>query len=111
VVGIDVSVTSPEHTERLKQKYNLRNLETRQVQIEDVNELERQFDHIICTGVLHHLADPDAGLRALRSVLKPDGAMYLMIVEQVKDAAPHARDFFQQLWRYDQVVFDTSPSD
>jgi hypothetical protein len=21
-----------------------------------------------------------------------------------------ARDFFQQLWRYDQVVFDTSPA-
>jgi len=37
------------------------------------------FDQIICTGVLHHLADPDAGLRALRSVLKPDGAMNLMV--------------------------------
>ena len=37
------------------------------------------FDQIVCTGVLHHLADPDAGLRALRSVLKPDGAMHLMV--------------------------------
>jgi len=79
VVAIDVSVTSLEHTERLKEKYNLTNLETRQVQIENVNELDQRFDHIICTGVLHHLADPDAGLRALRSVLKPDGAMYLMV--------------------------------
>jgi SAM-dependent methyltransferase len=79
VVGIDVSVTSLEHTERLKEKYNLTNLETRQVQIENVNELDQRFDHIICTGVLHHLADPDAGLRALRSALKPDGAMYLMV--------------------------------
>jgi SAM-dependent methyltransferase len=79
VVGIDVSVTSLEHTERLKQKYNLTNLETRQVQIERVKELGQHFDHIICTGVLHHLAEPDAGLRALRSVLKPDGAMYLMV--------------------------------
>jgi len=33
----------------------------------------------VCTGVLHHLPDPDAGLRALRSVLKPDGAMHLMV--------------------------------
>jgi len=79
VVGIDVSVTSLEHTQRLKQQYNLTNLETRQVQIENVNELDQRFDQIICTGVLHHLADPDAGLRALRSVLKPDGAMYLMV--------------------------------
>jgi 2-polyprenyl-3-methyl-5-hydroxy-6-metoxy-1,4-benzoquinol methylase len=29
--------------------------------------------------VLHHLADPDAGLRALRSVLKPEGAIDLMV--------------------------------
>ncbi len=33
----------------------------------------------MCTGVLHHLADPDAGLKALRDVLKPDGAMHLMV--------------------------------
>ena len=38
------------------------------------------FDQIICTGVLHHLAEPDAGLSALRGVLNPDGgAMHLMV--------------------------------
>ena len=35
--------------------------------------MAQRFDLIVCTGVLHHLADPAAGLRALRSVLKPDG--------------------------------------
>ena len=79
VVGVDLSTTSLEHTNKLKQKYNLENLETRQLAIESVNELERKFDFIVCTGVLHHLADTEAGLRALASVLKPDGAMYLMI--------------------------------
>jgi hypothetical protein len=44
-----------------------------------VLKLGRRFDLIVCTGVLHHLADPDEGLRALRSVLKPDGAIYLMV--------------------------------
>src|ERR1051325_5277698 len=43
VVGVDVSTTSLEHTERLKQKHNLTNLETRQVQIENVNELDQRF--------------------------------------------------------------------
>ncbi|HET6974157.1 MAG TPA: class I SAM-dependent methyltransferase [Pyrinomonadaceae bacterium] len=79
VTGIDVSVTSLEHTNSLKQKYDLSNLEARQLEIERAADLDQQFDLIICTGVLHHLADPDAGLRALRSVLKPDGAMYLMV--------------------------------
>ena len=79
VTGIDVSATSLDHTERLKQKYNLTNLETRRMPIENVAELGRCFDLIVCTGVLHHLADPDEGLRALRSVLRPDGAIYLMV--------------------------------
>lgn len=38
-----------------------------------------QFDYINCSGVLHHLADPDQGFKALRSVLKDDGAIGLMV--------------------------------
>jgi 2-polyprenyl-3-methyl-5-hydroxy-6-metoxy-1,4-benzoquinol methylase len=38
-----------------------------------------QFDYINCSGVLHHLHDPIAGLQALTSVLKEDGAIYLML--------------------------------
>jgi SAM-dependent methyltransferase len=79
VVGIDVSTTSIEHTAKLKQQYDLTNLELRQLALERAGELDRRFDLIVCTGVLHHLADPDAGLRALRSVLEPDGAIYLMV--------------------------------
>jgi SAM-dependent methyltransferase len=66
-------------TEELKKKHNLKNLQVRQVAIERVDDLGISFDQIVCTGVLHHLADPDVGLGALRSVLKPDGAMHLMV--------------------------------
>lgn len=38
-----------------------------------------KFDYINCSGVLHHLAEPDQGMRALRSVLKSDGAIGLMV--------------------------------
>ena len=45
-----------------------------------MGDLNESFDQIICTGVLHHLAEPDVGLSALRGVLKPDGgAMHLMV--------------------------------
>ena len=47
--------------------------------IERVHELATRFDQIVCTGVLHHLPDPDAGLGALRDVLEPDGAMHVMV--------------------------------
>lgn len=79
VTGIDVSATSIRHTETLKRRYNLTNLEICRLSIERSHELEQRFDKIICTGVLHHLPDPDAGLRSLRRVLKPDGAMQLMV--------------------------------
>ncbi|CAM3425403.1 class I SAM-dependent methyltransferase [Polaromonas hydrogenivorans] len=38
-----------------------------------------KFDYINCSGVLHHLADPDLGLRVLLSALKPEGAIGLML--------------------------------
>ena len=79
VTGIDVSATSVRCTEDLKRKYNLVNLNVYQLPIERANDLEASFDQIVCTGVLHHMADPDAGLVALRDVLKPDGAIHLMV--------------------------------
>jgi SAM-dependent methyltransferase len=79
VTGIDCSETSVRHTERLKKQHGLKNLQVHQLAIEQASELGMSFDQIVCTGVLHHLADPEAGLNALRSMLKPDGAMHLMV--------------------------------
>ena len=106
VVGIDISPTSLRHTEALKQKYDLNNLETRQLPIEQASDLGREFDLIISTGVLHHLADPDAGVRALRSVLQPEGAMYLMLY------APYGRTGVHMLQEYCRKLgVGTSPQE
>jgi SAM-dependent methyltransferase len=43
------------------------------------------YDYVDCCGVLHHLPDPEAGVRALLSVLAPGGGMGLMVY------APHGR--------------------
>ena len=43
------------------------------------------FDYIDCCGVLHHLPDPPAALRALERCLAPGGGMGLMVY------APHGR--------------------
>ncbi len=79
ITAIDVSDTSLRHTRDLQRKYNLENLELHQLPIERVREMGRSFDLVVCTGVLHHLPDPDFGLRALRDVLRPNGAMRLMV--------------------------------
>jgi SAM-dependent methyltransferase len=94
VVGIDVSATSIRHTEALKRKYDLANLEVHQLPIERTGELERSFDKIVCTGVLHHLPDPEAGLSALCDVLNSEGAMHLMVY------APYGRSGVYILQEY-----------
>ena len=38
-----------------------------------------QFDFIHCQGVLHHLDDPEKGLKNLFDCLKPDGKLYLWV--------------------------------
>ena len=79
VLGIDVSDSSLGHEAHLKQKHGLGNLELLQMSLGEIGSLGRTFDLIICTGVLHHLPDPDAGLRCLRDVLKPHGVISLML--------------------------------
>ena len=79
VTAIDVSATSIRCTEELRRTHGLMNLKVHQLPIERVHELGACFDQVVCTGVLHHLEDPDAGLAALREVLKPGGAMHLMV--------------------------------
>ena len=79
VLGIDLSDSSLGHEAHLKQKHRLDNLELLQMSLGEIGSLGRSFDLIVCTGVLHHLRDPDAGLRCLRDVLKPHGVMSIML--------------------------------
>jgi SAM-dependent methyltransferase len=79
VTAIDISETSLRHTRDLQQKHGLRNLRLHRLAIERIGELGETFDQIVCTGVLHHLSDPDAGLRALRNVLAIGGAIHVMV--------------------------------
>jgi SAM-dependent methyltransferase len=79
ITAIDISDTSLRHTRDLQRKYNLENVELHQLPIERAREMGRTFDLVVCTGVLHHLPDPDQGLCALRDVLRPSGAMRVMV--------------------------------
>ncbi len=79
IIGTDITKASLDHSRQLKDRYKIGNLELVQLAIEDTDRLDRQFDLIICTGVLHHLAYPELGLRSLKNALKPDGRLYLMV--------------------------------
>jgi SAM-dependent methyltransferase len=79
VVGIDISQASLKHEDYLKRKHGLANLRLRCLSILDVEQLGEQYDMIVSSGVLHHLRDPDAGLRKLKAVLLPQGVMSIMV--------------------------------
>ena len=79
VVAVDVSQPSLDHTRYLKDRYGLKNLELHLLPIEDVPSLHKDFDLIVSTGVLHHMADPPVGMKALADCLRPDGVAAIML--------------------------------
>jgi SAM-dependent methyltransferase len=98
IVGIDVSAASLAHENQLKKDYRLDNLTLHHLPLEDVASLEREFDLIFAHGVLHHLRDPAAGLRALAGVLSREGAINLMLYGRYGRAGVYMlQDLFRKL--------------
>ena len=79
VVAVDVSQPSLHHQQYLKEKYGLANLDLRLLPIEELPTLGLEFDLIVSTGVLHHLADPQSGMKALARCLRRDGVLGVML--------------------------------
>jgi SAM-dependent methyltransferase len=79
VTAVDVSQESLDHGKYLKDKYGLKNLELHLLPIEEIASLNQDFDLILCTGVLHHMASPQTGMDALAGVLRPEGVAAIML--------------------------------
>ena len=79
VTAIDISQESLDHGKYLKDKHGLKNLELHLLPIEEVASLNQDYDLIMCTGVLHHMASPQTGMNALASVLRPEGIAGIML--------------------------------
>lgn len=79
IVGVDISAASLQISAEQCAAYEIENVEHLQLPLEQIGSLGEDFDFICCTGVLHHLADPVAGLRALGRVTRPGGAIMAMV--------------------------------
>jgi SAM-dependent methyltransferase len=79
VTGIDVSDASLNHQRRLARSHGLKNLDLHLLPIERIEDLGRDFDLVISTGVLHHMADPVVGMASLGRCLRPDGVLAVML--------------------------------
>lgn len=98
VVGIDISDASLGHQRYLRETFGLRNLELYHGDLREVGKIGGTFDLIVSSGVLHHMADPEAGLAALKSVLSPDGAMFIMVYASIGRAGVYLlQDAFRRM--------------
>lgn len=80
VVYLDMSTSSMAIAKERAAIRKLDNIQWIHGSILELPNMELEpFDYINCVGVLHHMADPDAGLQSLAAVLAPGGAMGLMV--------------------------------
>ena len=75
ITAVDVSRASLAYASRKAKELELSNITFLHGDILDLGRTAQTFDHICCTGVLHHMEDPSMGWRVLRDLLKPGGLM------------------------------------
>ncbi len=86
VLAVDLSLSSLCYAKYRTDALGLNNIEYGQADILKIASLRRDFDVIACTGVLHHLADPLEGWRALGSILRPNGIMHIALYSELARA-------------------------
>jgi tetratricopeptide (TPR) repeat protein/SAM-dependent methyltransferase len=83
VLAIDLSLTSLAYAKRQAQAMGLSQIDFAQADILGLRTIARTFDVIETAGVLHHLDDPMEGWRALLSLLRPGGFMYVALYSEL----------------------------
>ena len=79
VLGIDMTRASLVYAQRMAKQKGATNVRFLRSDIMNVPTLPDRFDIIESQGVLHHMADPLKGWKALVDVLKPGGLMYIAL--------------------------------
>lgn len=83
VLAIDLSRASLAYATRQALALGVKNVSFAQADLLLLPELAASFDVIDAGGVLHHLRDPEEGLRALLSALKPGGYLRLGLYSRI----------------------------
>jgi SAM-dependent methyltransferase len=79
IVGVDISQRRVATAEAFRALYELRRVRFARMNLFAPAFRPGQFDFVVCRGVLHHTADPQAALRHLVPLLRPGGTMILSL--------------------------------
>jgi SAM-dependent methyltransferase len=83
ITAIDISAGAVERARTLAAEAGAANIRFELLDLHEAHRLGEKFDLVSSTGVLHHLADPEAGWAALVDVLRPGGVMQLMLYSRL----------------------------
>jgi SAM-dependent methyltransferase len=83
VTAIDISQASLHFAATQCAALGVSEIEFLKLDLHEAERLGRSFDVIFCSGVLHHLPDPERGLAAITRVLRPGGVMNIAVYTRV----------------------------
>ena len=83
ILAVDLSLSSLAYAKRKTEELGLDNIEYIHTDILQLNKLNKKFDIIESTGVLHHMEDPIAGLKVLVDILEPHGFLKLGLYSKI----------------------------
>jgi 2-polyprenyl-3-methyl-5-hydroxy-6-metoxy-1,4-benzoquinol methylase len=82
IIAIDLSDRSLAYAKQQANKYNVENIQFIQADILEFSDFPMLFDVIECSGVLHHMEDPEQGLQSLQKLLSPTGVMKIALYSE-----------------------------
>ena len=77
ITAIDLSNSSISYAKRKVEEYGMTNINFIEMDLLELKNLNKRFDLIECSGVLHHMKEPGKGLNNLVDSLEPEGFLKL----------------------------------
>ena len=97
ITAIDLSNSSISYAKRKVDEYGLKNINFIEMDLLELTSLNKRFDLIECSGVLHHMNDPTKGLSNLYDVLEPRGFLKLGLYSKyAREEILKARDLIKE---------------
>lgn len=97
IIAIDLSLASLAYAKRKANELGVSNIDFMQGDILALDNLDKTFDVIECSGVLHHMSDPKKGIGVLVDLLRPSGYMKIgLYSELARQHIVAAREFVKR---------------
>ena len=97
ITAIDLSNSSISYAKRKIEEYGLKNVDFIEMDLLKLKLLNKKFDLIECSGVLHHMHEPIKGLSTLLDVLEPGGFLKLgLYSKRAREVIRKAREVIKE---------------